>query len=53
MVRVGWLRVVHGTECLENLHPALCSLPAYTSLDRENYEMLKGLCEYSSPVQCE
>ena len=26
------------------------SLPPYTSLDREKYEMLKGLCEYSSPV---
>ena len=26
------------------------SLPAYTSLDREKYEMLKGLCKYSSPV---
>ena len=26
------------------------SLPPYTSLDSEKYEMLKGLCEYSSPV---
>ena len=33
--------------CLTSIQP---SLLAYTSLDHEKYGMLKGLCEYLSPV---
>ena len=35
--------------CLTSIQP---SLLAYTSLARKKFEMLKGLCEYSSPVLC-
>ena len=41
------MSVYFNLGCLAYIQP---SLLAYASLDREKYEMLKGLCEYSSPV---